>query len=184
MNITIRPENKSDYKQIEKLVEQSFKYGTEYSNGKVEIQLIKEIRSKEYYIPSLSFFAQCDNKIIGYFMFSKFPLVDKAGNIKKYILLLSPVAVDYKYLRKGIGTKMLIMGIEQAKKLNYDAILVEGNPQFYNTLGFVSSFTKNVLPSQNCHIPSPECLMIMELSKNVFGRENLYVDYSMYDSLK
>lgn len=189
MNVTIRPENKSEFDAIDVLVTNSFKYGTPYSDGTAEINLIHEIRSKQYYIPELSFVTECDNKIVGHFMLSHFPLsqspdysnYDKA-QIKTDVLMLTPVAVKIDCLRKGIGTSMLLQGIKWAKQLGYKAIIVEGNPAFYNTLGFVSSYKCNVFPANSTSLPSPDCLMIQMLGNQKFDSK-YYVEYSMYDTI-
>lgn len=73
-NITIRPEEHKDYKDIISLILRSFQEGTDYSDGTDIIALIEEIRDSNYYIPELSFVAELDNKIVGHFLFSRFPL--------------------------------------------------------------------------------------------------------------
>lgn len=189
MNVIIKPENIKEFDAIDLLVKESFKYGTPYSDGTVEVNLIHEIRCKQYYIPTLSFMAECENKLVGHFMLSHFPLskspdkpdFDKA-QIKTEVLMLTPVAVKIDCLHKGIGTSMLLQGIEIAKRLCYKAIIVEGNPAFYNTLGFESSFLHNVFPANSASLPAPECLMIKMLSKEKFGSK-YYVDYSMYKTI-
>jgi len=73
-DIVIRPETPKDYKNIVSLVLRSFREGTNYSDGSDIIALIEEIRVSKYYIPELSFVAEMDGKIVGHFLFSKFPL--------------------------------------------------------------------------------------------------------------
>lgn len=73
-DIIIRPETHKDYKQIISLILRSFSEGTDYSDGTDIIALVEEIRDSKYYIPELSFVAEIDGRIVGYFMFSRFPL--------------------------------------------------------------------------------------------------------------
>lgn len=99
-DITIRPETHKDYKNIINLVLRSFKDGTSYSDGTDIIALIEEIRDSKYYIPELSFVAELDNKVVGHFLFSHFPLSPtKDGGyqngFKTEIVMLAPVAVHY-----------------------------------------------------------------------------------------
>lgn len=188
MNITIRPERKEDFETIKTLVKESFEKGTEYSDGVIESMLVDEIRSGKYYIPEYSFVAERDGEIVGYFMLSKFPLKDNEkgtdnNDCKNGILLLSPVAVRYDCLRKGIGTEMLNQGFEKARKDGYKAVIVEGNPAFYGTLGCITSSIKNIYPSVNLQLPAPECLMVYELYDNALDGNKKYVDYSMYKLL-
>ena len=73
-DITIRPEKHKDYKDIISLILRSFREGTDYSDGTDIIAFIEEIRDSEYYIPELSFVAELHGKIVGHFLFSRFPL--------------------------------------------------------------------------------------------------------------
>ena len=72
--VTIRPEAHKDYKDIVSLILRSFQEGTDYSDGTDIIALVEEIRDSQYYLPELSFVAEMDGKIVGHFLFSKFPL--------------------------------------------------------------------------------------------------------------
>ena len=179
-NIIIRSEKEKEFEMISHLVKDSFAKGTDYSDGKVEIDLINEIRSKKYYIPNLAFVAEKDGILVGYFLFSRFPISNK---YEDEILLLSPVAVNYKYLRQGIGKIMITKGLKKAKELGFKGVIVEGNPAFYHTIGFKISTTYGIYPSKNCHLPSPECLMALELYKGALSDIKGEVDYNFYKSL-
>lgn len=124
-NLVIRPETHKDYKDIVSLVLRSFKEGTDYSDGTDIVALIEEIRDSEYYIPELSFVAELNGKIVGHFLFSRFPLsVTPSGGHTKAdeaeIVMLAPVSVHADYLRQGIGKAMLKLGIEKVKEMGFN----------------------------------------------------------------
>ena len=73
-DIIIRPETHKDYKDIISLILRSFREGTDYSDGIDVVALVEEIRDSKYYIPELSFVAELNGKIVGHFLFSRFPL--------------------------------------------------------------------------------------------------------------
>ncbi len=105
----------------------SFKEGTNYFDGTDIIALIEEIRASEYYIPDLSFVAELDGKIVGHFLFSRFPLskTKDGGHINDgSIVMLAPVSVHADYFHKHIGSTMLKLGIEEVKKLGFKGIKV------------------------------------------------------------
>ena len=134
--ITIRPEEHKDYKSIVSLILRSFQEGTDYSDGTDIIALVEEIRDSKYYIPELSFVAELDNKVVGHFLFSKFPLSPTrdgghGDGSDSEIVMLAPVSVHADYFRQGIGTAMLMMGIEKVRELGYKGITVEGNYKFW-----------------------------------------------------
>lgn len=183
--ITIRPEEHKDYKQIISLILRSFQEGTDYSDGTDIIALVEEIRDSRFYIPELSFVAELDNKIVGHFLFSKFPLSPspEGGHGNKTdpgIVMLAPVSVHADYFRRGIGTAMLTMGIEKVKALGYKGITVEGNYKFYNQVGFRTSSEYNIFPTSGYPMVEPRCMMCQETYKGSLDGISGYIVYDMY----
>lgn len=187
IEITIRPEKEKEFEKIDELVKRSFREGTK-SDGFDEMELVHEIRASKYYIPELSFVAMNVDVIVGHFMFSHFPISKERdlGNYDKEIIitptvLLAPVAVNADYFRQGIGSIMLNLGIEEVKKRGYIGIQVEGNPKFYNKLGFVTSSNYGIYPTTGYPMQYPECLMMQETYEGSLNGIHGYVDYSMYE---
>lgn len=188
-DITIRMENEKDFEEINKLVIESFTKGTDYSDGTDVVALIKEIRSGQYYIPELSLVAEINGKIVGHFMFSHFPLsaaakkADYDRSIKKTeTVMLAPVSVHSDYFRQGVGSTMIKLGIEKVKEKGYKGIQVEGNPQFYNTLGFITSSKYNIYPTSGWPLENPECMMYQETYPGSLEGISGYVVYDMYEN--
>lgn len=186
-DITIRPEEEKDFNEIDKLVIDSFTKGTNYSDGSDVVLLIKEIRAGKYYIPELSFVAELDGKIVGHFMFSHFPLSSSPTQanydrdiVRTEIVMLAPVSVHGDYLRQGIGSTMLKLGIEKVKEMGYKGIQVEGDPAFYNKVGFVTSAKYNIHPTSGWALENPECMMYMETYPGSLKGISGYVIYDMY----
>jgi putative acetyltransferase len=186
-DITIRTENEKDFEEINKLVISSFTEGTDYSDGTDIVALIKEIRDGQYYIPELSLVAEINEKIVGHFMFSHFPLLTTAKkadydrSIKKTeTVMLAPVSVRADYFRQGVGSTMIKLGIEKVKEKYYKGIQVEGNPAFYNTLGFITSSNYNIYPTSGWPMKAPECMMHQETYSGSLERISRYVVYDMY----
>ena len=183
--LTIRPETHGDYKNIVSLVLRSFKEGTDYSDGTDIIALIEEIRDSEYYIPELSFVAELDGRIAGHFLFSRFPLSETpqgghGGANDTDIVMLAPVSVHADYLRQGIGTAMLKLGIANVRGMGFDGIIVEGNYKFYNTVGFRTSSEYGIYPVSGYPMTEPRCQMCMETYDGSLKDRGGYVVYDMY----
>lgn len=183
--ITIRPEEHKDYKSIVSLILRSFAEGTNYSDGSDIIALVEEIRDSKYYIPELSFVAELDNKIVGHFLFSKFPLSPtKDGGYDSEkdceIVMLAPVSVHADYFRQGIGKAMLKLGIERVKELGYKGITVEGNFRFYNEVGFRTSSEYNIFPTSGYPMEEPRCMMCQETYAGSLDGIGGYIVYDMY----
>ncbi len=184
-NISIRPETHGDYKEIVSLVLRSFREGTDYSDGTDIVALIEEIRDSEYYIPELSFVAELDGRIVGHFLFSRFPLSQTptgghGGAKDTDIVMLAPVSVHADYLHQGIGSAMIKLGIDKVKKMGFGGIIVEGNYRFYNTVGFRTSSEYGIYPVSGYPMTEPKCQMCMETYCGSLKNKGGYVVYDMY----
>ena len=146
------------------------------------MNLIKEIRSKKYYVPELEIVMSDEkNNIIGYCMFSRFHIEGKYDN---ELLLLSPVAVKTELQRQHISKEIIEYGFNKAIELGFKVCIVEGNPLNYRSRGFVTSKDYNINASESVGLPAPECLMVKELVKGSLEKMSGYINYEMYDSLR
>ena len=184
-NITIRPEEHKDYKDIVSLILRSFQEGTDYSDGTDIIALVEEIRDSEYYIPELSFVAELDGKIVGHFLFSHFPLSSAkegghGGASDTEIVMLAPVSVHADHFHQGIGSAMLTMGIEKVREMGFKGITVEGDFHFYNRVGFRTSSEYNIFPTSGIPLNEPRCMMCQETYKGSLDGIQGFIVYDMY----
>ena len=183
--VTIRPEEHRDYKSIVSLILRSFQEGTDYSDGTDIIALVEEIRDSKYYIPELSYVAELDGKVVGHFLFSKFPLspTREGGHddeTESGIVMLAPVSVHADCFRRGIGTSMLLQGMEKVRELGYRGITVEGNYRFYNRLGFRTSSEYHIYPTSGYPMQEPRCMMCQETYEGTLDGVHGYIVYDMY----
>ena len=79
--------------------------------------------------------------IIGHILFSEVQLDGSAYNAKRglKIMGLAPMSVRPDRQRSGIGSQLVISGIERCLELGYDAIVVLGHPDYYPKFGFKPS---------------------------------------------
>lgn len=186
-DITIRPETPADFPVINELVRRAFAEHTSYSNGESEVALIEELRRSRYYKPDLAFVALLNGQIVGHFMFTDFPLspMPQGGydpNAKTDLLMLAPVAVHAEYYRQGIGETMLRKGLEIAKALDYKGINVEGDPNFYNRFGFVTSTVFHIHATGGFPLENPACMMVQECRPGSLSGVSGYIVYDMYEN--
>ncbi|MBC8529584.1 N-acetyltransferase [Christensenellaceae bacterium NSJ-44] len=183
--ITIRPETHRDFKDIIALVLRSFQEGTDYSDGTDILALIEEIRDSAYHIPELSFVAEENGKVVGHFMFSRFPLSPTAegghGPARDAeTVLLAPVCVHAEHFRQGIGKTMLSLGIEKARESGYKGIILEGDYHYYNRLGFKTSAGYGIYPTSGYPMKEPRCMMCQETYPGALQDIHGFVVYDMY----
>ncbi len=130
-NIHIGPELESDYKGVYDLIKTSFATA-EHSDG-TEQDLVENLRKSKAYIPELALVAECDQRIVGYIMFTRVKVGQKTG------LALAPLAVAPDFQKQGVGSALINKGHEIAKRLGFEFSLVLGSEKYYPKFGYISA---------------------------------------------
>ena len=182
MTRTIKTAKEGFLEESLDFVEKVFTESEDAESGKLVRSLVKEIRSKRFYVPELDLvMVNEENCVIGLAIFSKFHL---DGKYENQLLLLSPVAVKTELQRQHISKDLIEAGFEKAKALGYEAVIVEGNPQNYNSRGFETSYQHGIVASPKIGLPAVECLMVKELVVGALSHIKGTVDYSDYECLQ
>lgn len=163
MNIIITEENESDFDQVWNLNVKVF-------GREDEAKLVNMLRNSG--ISYISLTAKKNNKILGHILFTPVKLIGNNKNLK--IMGLGPMAVKPGYQRKGIGTKLILAGIDACKNKGYDAVVVLGHPEYYPRFGFVPSSNYGI----TCEYDAPaEAFMIMELTNSALKENTGTIQY-------
>ena len=174
--IKIRNEEESDYQRVEEITRKSF--WNLYIPGCNEHYLVHIMRSHEDFLPELDLVIEVDNQIIGNIMYTKAKLIDESG-AEKDILTFGPVCILPEYQRKGYGKKLLEYSFEQAVALDYDVIVIFGNPNNYISRGFKSCKKYNICLENGTY---PSAMMVIELKPGVLdGRKWVYRQSSVFE---
>ena len=181
MERVIKSAAKDYWEESLDLVETVFTESEGEESGKLVRRLVEEIRSKRFYLPELELvMVDGQDRVIGYAMFSRFHL---EGKYEDRLLLLSPVAVKTELQRQHISKDLIEAGFEIAKKMGYEAVLVEGNPRNYNPRGFETSYPHGIVAGPKIDLPAVDCLMVKELVNGALDTIKGVVDYSDYECL-
>jgi predicted N-acetyltransferase YhbS len=133
---TIRHEQKGDAAAVERLVDLGFGPGR---FAKTAYRLREGVAADE----RLSFVAEESHALLGSVRF--WPVrIGQTG-----CLLLGPLAVEPKLRGRGIGIGLMQRGIEEAKGLDYEAIVLVGDEPYYAKVGFTR------LPPARVRFPGP-----------------------------
>lgn len=125
--ITVRSETADDIKAIDVVHLSAFE-------GDDEVGLIGSLRESSSFVPELSLVAEFHNRIVGHVLLTKVRLQrDKDG---MDILALAPMAVVPSQSHRGIGSELVKAAIDKATELGYPAVVVVGQPDFYQRFGF------------------------------------------------
>lgn len=133
MNILIRLEEESDFEKVEYLTREAF--WDVYRPGCSEHLLVHKIRKVPAFVKELSYVACDNNKIVGNIIYSRARVVNE-DNLEYEVLCMGPLSVLPAYQRRGIGSQLLQETLDKARKLGYKAVIIFGNPGFYERFGF------------------------------------------------
>jgi predicted N-acetyltransferase YhbS len=133
MNISIRPEEENDFKNVEHMIREAF--WDLYQSGCVEHLIAHNMRKSPDFVKELDYVACDGDTIVGNIIYSRAKVVNDE-NDEFEVLCMGPLGVLSSYQKKGIGSLLMNNTIEKARQLGYKAIFIFGNPEYYNRFGF------------------------------------------------
>jgi putative acetyltransferase len=124
------------------------------------------------------FFFQKDNQVIGNIMYTKAKLMGTNGT-EKMVLTFGPLSILPEYQRKGLGKALIKYSIQKAKELNYEAIVIFGNPGNYVGSGFKSCRRYDITIENGIF---PSALLVRELREgSLSGEQWIYHESDVYN---
>lgn len=171
MNISIRPEEPADIDEIYELNRLVFGQDN-------EARLVEHIRQGPNFIPQLSLVAYSDDKLIGYILFSKIAVTN--GDFKHESLGVTSMVVHPGFRKRGVGARLLTIGLQKATGLDYADVFVLGHEFYFPKFGFLPAARWNIRPPFD--VPA-EVFMALELIpnalKNVSGIVEFPIEFSV-----
>jgi predicted N-acetyltransferase YhbS len=156
MDIKLRLEEEKDYKIVENLTREAF--WNVYKPGCDEHLVLHNIRNANEFIKELDYVAIYNNEIVGNIVYAKSKII---GTIKEYdVLTFGPVSVLPMYQKKGIGKKLIEYTIKKAKEMGFKAIIIYGNPKYYEKFGFKNTKEYEITDMEGNY---NDALMVLEL---------------------
>lgn len=140
MNIEIRQEEACDFPAVYEINLKAF-------NRKEEARLADRLRLGDGFIPELSLVATVEDKIVGHILFTKISIIDEDRSHDS--LALAPMAVSPDMQGKGIGEQLVRYGLDKARELGYQSVIVLGHTEYYPRFGFVPTSKWNIRPPFN-----------------------------------
>jgi len=110
-------------------------------------RLVEELLDMGLVVPSLSFVAVADDRVVGHVMNS---WVGIEGSEFR-LLQLSPLGVLPAYQRRGFGSALVRASLDGVRELGEPLLLVEGDPKYYGRFGFVRADELGLLPPPEAH---------------------------------
>lgn len=161
MNITVRLEQPTDYRQVEEITRLAFSYPGRIEQGGIgcpyEHWMVHQLRQRDG-ILELSLVAELEGKLAGHIICSKAEV--RTHDRILPVLNFGPISVLPEYQRQGVGKALMRAMIKKAKKLGYGAILFFGRPEYYPQFGFTEASIFGISDCNGCNYPA---FMGMEL---------------------
>ena len=156
--LTIRPEILEDQASVHYVNQEAF-------GRNQEADLVDKLRQRG--ILTISLVAVQDTAIVGHIAFSPVEIASEKSSFGA--LTLAPIAVLPIHQNKGIGSKLVIAGLQECLRLGHEIIVLAGHPNYYPRFGFVQAYAKGI----ECEFEVPdEAWMIKELKQGALsGRQ-------------
>ena len=132
-HIVIRIEEKSEYREVENLVRDSF--WNVYRPGCLEHYVLNQLRNDPEFVPELDFVMYLGGELIGQNIFVRTAITADDGRSIP-IMTMGPICIKNEYKRKEYGKILLDYSLDKAAKLGCGAVCFEGNIDFYGKSGF------------------------------------------------
>ena len=127
-----------------------------------EAELVALLREKG--AVSLSLVVVLEGRIVGHILFS--PVRIESGVSEFPALGLAPMAVLPEFQGKGVGSELVLRGIEECRSLGHEIVVVLGHPKYYPRFGFVPAKPLGI----RCEFEAPDdAWMLLELREGVLA---------------
>lgn len=126
--MVILPETQEDYQEIGRLTALCFERDKEST-------LVERLRKSPGFEPGLSLTAKMDGELAGHVLFHPVGIRARDG-VLHGSLALAPLSVHPGFRRRGIGARLVEVGLELARRQGYRSAIVLGDPLYYQRFGF------------------------------------------------
>lgn len=166
--IDVRLEQPGDAAGIREANEQAFGEST-------EARLVDALRAAAHAgvatASYLSLVATIDERVVGHILFTP---VTIDPPVDRRIAGLAPMAVRPDHQRSGVGSRLVLAGLDECRRAGYSAVVVLGHPEYYPRFGFIPAHTFGL----TCEFPSPpEAFMARELEAGALKEARGLVRY-------
>ncbi len=159
----IRDEKPKDYSEIYQINCAAF-------DSNIEAELVNELRKAG--AARISLVAEESGTLLGHILFSPVTIEHNPEDVS--IAGLAPLAVLPAFHGKGIGGKLIKTGLEKCRTAGFKAVMVLGEPAYYQRFGFSRADGHHLLCEYDA---PPECFMALELDPGVLSSCSGMVKY-------
>ena len=172
----LRLENEKDYFEVENLTREAF--WDVYRPGCSEHLVLDKLRQADSFIKDLDYVLIEDGKIVGNIVYTKM-FTGTERKMSDEVIAFGPISVHPDFQRKGLGKKLIEYTLDKAKCLGYKAVLITGDNNYYNPLGFESACRYHVYLPGTSEDDEAVFFMAKELEEGYLGNNNGIYDFDI-----
>lgn len=128
MHWLVRPEKPGDFNTIDRIHLSAFGQDNEG-------RLVRALRCFAEFDPELSLVVEFNETVVGHILFSKIHIRAPGRDVPA--LALAPMAVSPASQRCGAGSALVRKGLDRARELDHERVIVVGHETYYPRFGFV-----------------------------------------------
>jgi predicted N-acetyltransferase YhbS len=160
MDIILRRETEKDYRAVEELTREAF--WNIYVPGCSEHLILHRLRGAKAFVRELDYVAVQGGKIAGSIVYAETAVISPAGAAHK-VLTFGPVSVAPELQGRGIGSALIKNTLRLARKTDWPAVVIYGDPEYYRRFGFRASKEFGITGKNG---KFPAALLVLELREN------------------
>ena len=159
----VREERPEDFEAVRRVNELAF-------GQPQEAALVESLRAVAE--PHISLVAEVEGRVVGHIFFSPVRLESEGATHEA--LALGPMAVLPEFQGRGVGSSLVLEGLEECRRRGHEAVFVLGHPEFYPRFGFEPTKARGI----TCEYPVPEeVFMSKELREGALAGRTGVVKY-------
>ena len=172
----LRLENEKDYFEVENLTREAF--WDVYRPRCSEHLVLNKLRQADSFIKDLDYVLIEDGKIVGNIVYTKM-FTGTERKMSDEVIAFGPISVHPDFQKKGLGKKLIEYTLDKAKCLGYKAVLITGDNNYYNPLGFESACRYHVYLPGTSEDDEAVFFMAKELEEGYLGNNNGIYDFDI-----
>jgi len=138
--------------------------------GDAEARLVEMLRAANKALISLVALHQ--SRVVGHILFSPITIAQSPAEFRG--VGLAPLAVAPEFQNKGIGSSLMIHGLEACGRDAYDVVVVLGQTEYYSRFGFLRAKDYGL----DNEYKAEDSFMVLELQSGILQKLKGLVKYA------
>lgn len=176
MDIEVRRARPEDYIETERVMREAF--WNHFVPGCDEHYLLHVMRTCPAFVPELDLVATCEAGIVGGVVCMR-SVVEGDDGVAREVLTLGPIGVLPAYQNAGVGAALIEAAKETARSLGFGAVLLCGDPAYYERRGFVPAESRGIRTADDAYAAALQACELFEGA--LAGAAGRYVEDAAYE---